>query len=108
MAGAASARRSAGHLKPETDWPQAAWYDLVNDLNDGPAFGVAVIDHKDNPPTTSHNLAVLAMVNPCIISSGDVQLKKGEPLVLRYRLVAHDGPVPTDLIEKLSTEFGGR
>ena len=95
-------------LKPETDWPQAAWYDLVNDLNDGPIFGVAVIDHKDNPPTTWHNLAKLAMVNPCIIGSGDVQLKKGRPLVLRYRLVAHDGPVPTDLIEKLSEEFAGR
>ena len=96
------------YLKPETDWPQAAWYDLVNDLDDGPEFGVAVIDHKDNPPTTWHNLASLAMVNPCIISSGDVQLKKGQPLVLRYRLVVHDGPVSSDLIEKLSSEFGGR
>ena len=101
-------REKPHYLKPETDWPQAAWYDLVNKLDEGPEFGVAVLDHKDNPPTTWHNLDTLAMVNPCIISSGDVHLKKGQPLILRYRLVAHDGPVPTELLNKLSAEFGGR
>ena len=39
------------HLKPETDWPSADWYDYTIDLKGGPTVGVAVIDHPGNPPS---------------------------------------------------------
>ncbi len=92
------------YLKPETDWPSSPWYDYTIKLNSGKTVGIAVLDHRGNPPTTWHNLAPIAMVNPCIVAPGPVTIKKGTPLRLRYRLVVHDGPVPTKLLDKLSSK----
>lgn len=93
------------HLKPESDWPAADWYDYTVELNSGKTIGIAVLDHRDNPPTTWHNLASIAMVNPCIVAPAPVTVKKGHALRLRYRLVVHDGPAPVELIEKLSGQW---
>ncbi|MHB8861563.1 MAG: DUF6807 family protein [Pirellulaceae bacterium] len=93
------------HLKPETNWPAAAWYDYTIALNTGKTVGAAIVEHPDNPPSTWHNLEVIAMVNPCIVAPGPVSLKAGETLRLRYRLVTHDGPVPVALLNTLSDEF---
>jgi len=93
------------HLKPDSDWPAADWYDYTIELTGGKTIGVAVLDHPDNPPTTWHNLGSIAMVNPCIVAPGAVTIKKGRPLKLRYRLVVHDGPTPAELLKKLSTEW---
>jgi hypothetical protein len=93
------------HLKPETDWPAAAWYDYTITLDAGKTIGAAVVDHPGNPPSTWHNLKPIAMVNPCIVAPGPVTLKAGQPLRLRYRLVTHDGPAPVELLKKLSDEF---
>ena len=93
------------YLKPETDWPAAEWYDLAIRLEGGKTVGVAVLDHPKNPPSGWHNLASLGMINPCITAAGPITLKKGEPLVLRYRLVVHDGPAPIDLLQRLSGEW---
>ncbi len=46
------------------------------------------------------------MLNPCLVAPGPVVLKAGQPLVLRYRVVAHDGPVPRELLNRLSKEWG--
>jgi hypothetical protein len=45
------------------------------------------------------------MVNPCIVAPGAVELKKGRPLVLKYRVVVHDGAEPTELLNELAEEF---
>ena len=95
------------YLKPETDWPTADWYDLSIELDGGRTVGMAVLDHPDNPPSGWHNLASLAMINPCITAAGPITIKKGQPLVLRYRLVAHDGPAPLELLRELSTQWRG-
>ncbi len=95
------------HLKPETDWPAAAWYDYSVALNDGKTVGITIVDHPDNPPSPWHNLEVIAMINPCIVAPGPVALKANEPLRLRYRLIVHDGPAPKELITKLSNDFRG-
>jgi hypothetical protein len=95
------------HLKPETDWPAAAWYDYTIALDSGKTIGAAVVDHPGNPPSTWHNLKPIAMVNPCIVAPGSVTLKAGQPLRLRYRLITHDGPAPVELLEKLAQEFRG-
>jgi hypothetical protein len=74
----------------------------VIQLDSGETVGTAVIHHPDNPPSTWHNLKPVAMVNPCIAASAAVARKAGEPLRLRYRLVIHDGPAPTDLPNQLA------
>ncbi len=101
------------YLKPETDWPAADWYNYTIKLNE-PAgekkiekIGVTVVDHPNNPPTTWHNLKGISMINPCIVAPAAVSFTKDKPLVLRYRLVVHDGPLQKELTEKLSKEFRG-
>lgn len=96
------------HLKPETDWPREDWYDYTIALESGKTIGVAVLDHPRNPPTLWHNLAAIAMVNPCIVAKGPVTIKKDEPLRLRYRLVVHDGPTPVELLKELNSEWRPR
>jgi hypothetical protein len=93
------------HLKPESDWPTADWYDYTMKLNSVKTVGVAVLDHPANPPTTWHNLAPIAMVNPCVVAPGPVKINKGQTLQLRYRLVVHDGPTPVKLLNKLTDDL---
>lgn len=101
-------RDAPHHLKPETDWPAADWYDYTCTVDSGKTIGVAVIDHPENPPSLWHNLKAIAMVNPCIVAQGPVTLKAKAPLRLRYRLVVHDGAPPTEVLEKLSKQWRGR
>lgn len=93
------------HLKPQLDWPAAAWYDATVTLADGKQVGVAVVDHPANPPSLWHNESRIHMLNPCIVAPGEVKLVAGKPLVLSYRLVVHDGPAAAKLIDGLAGEF---
>ncbi len=90
---------------PELNWPAADWYDFTIRLAGGKTVGVAVVDHTDNPPSTWHNPRYVWMVNPCVVAKRPVRVKGGNSLVLRYRLIVHDGPTPVPLVEKLSEEF---
>lgn len=97
------------HTDPETDWPAAAWYGVTLALPDGGVASTAVIDHPRNPPALWHNVAGIRMVNPCIVAPGEVRLRAGRPLVLRYRVVLQDGPLDRDRIQHLARQFrGGR
>lgn len=93
------------HLKPETDWPDSAWYAAALKLPDGLRAGVAVINHPANPLTLWHNHRDARMLNPCIVAPSDLQLKQGRPLELRYRVVAFDGPPPSQTLNQLAEEF---
>lgn len=93
------------HLKPETDWPAQPWYGFSVTLPDGVQLGGAVLDHPRNPKSLWHNPAAIRMINPCIVAPGDVVLKGGEPLVLRYRVVAWDGATPRELLNRLSKDW---
>jgi len=95
------------HLKPESDWPAADWYDYTSELSGGKKIGIAIMDHPGNPPTAWHNLGPIAMLNPCIVAKGPVTLKQDQPLRLRYRLVVHDGPAPRELLAELTKQWRG-
>ena len=93
------------HLKPESDWPAEAWYAYELGLKDDTIAGIAVIDHPRNPPSLWHNHRDVRMLNPSIVAPADVKLRRGEPLVLRYRVVAYDGRTPADALGQLAAEF---
>ena len=93
------------HVKPDSDWPAAPWYGYTLTFDDGKVAGVAVIDHPKNPPSLWYNHRGARMLNPCIVAPAEVKLKAGEPLVLRYRVVAHDGPTPRELLDKLAKKW---
>lgn len=42
---------------------------------------------------------------PNIAVLGPYTIKTGAPLTLRYRVVVHDGPTPTAVVETLAAEF---
>ena len=93
---------------PESDWPSEPWYDYTIKLkSDGKTIGVAVVDHPLNPPTRWQNSRTLWMLNPCITTFGPVTIEPDAPMVLRYRVVVHDGPTPTEEMQKLAQEFRG-
>lgn len=94
------------HTEPKSDWPDAPWYDYTLKLADGKVAGIAVINHPENPETLWHNHREVRMLNPCIVAPGKVELKKHAPLILRYRVVAHDGPADAALLNRLAEEWG--
>jgi hypothetical protein len=95
---------SPNYSAVDLDWPSEPWYDYTIKLkSNGKVVGFAVIDHPQNPPTRWHN--ALWFLNPCITTFDSVTIHPDAPLMLRYRVVVHDGDTPTDLLQKLSMEF---
>jgi len=86
------------------------WYDFTIRVFDlAKVVGAAVINHPDNGPTTWHNISTLWMLNPVIVAAGPVTIKAGSSKTLRYRVVVHDGPTPTWVLQQLANEYrGGR
>jgi hypothetical protein len=95
------------HVKPESDWADAPWYGYTLKFDDGKVAGVAVINHPHNPPTLWHNHRDIRMLNPCIVAPAEVKLKANKPLVLRYRVVAHDGPTPVEALNNMADVWRG-
>jgi len=93
------------HVKPESDWPAQPWYAYGLKLKDGREVGVAVVDHPKNPPSLWHNQRDVRMLNPCVVAPAEVKLKANEPLVLRYRVVAFDGPVQKEQLDRLAKQW---
>ena len=93
------------HVKPETDWPDAAWYACEQTLSGGMQIGAAVLNHPLNPPTLWHNHPDIRMINPCIVAPAEVKLNAGQPLVLRYRVVTFDGQLPGATLDELAAEW---
>lgn len=95
------------HVDPESNWPGRPWYAYTIVLEDEDAeIGAAVIDHPDNPESHWHNSVGIGMLNPVIVSPGEIQLEAGEPFTLRYRAVTFDGDVPVGLLNSLAEEWG--
>jgi len=99
--------RDAYYSTPELNWPPAPWYGYQIKLANGKTVGTAVIDHTTNPPSTWHQSRGLWMLNPNIAAIAPYNIRVGSPLVLRYRVVVHDGPTPTAVVDKLAAEFRG-
>ena len=93
------------YSSPELNWPASPWYGYVITLVTGKTVGVAVLDHPTNPYSTWHNSRTLWMLNPNIAATGPFTIRPDAPLTLRYRVVVHDGPTPTALVQKFSDEW---
>jgi hypothetical protein len=93
------------HTKPQTGWPAAKWYGYTLTFDDNTSAGIAVIDHAKNPASLWHNHTGIRMLNPCIVAPAAITIKANTSLVLRYRVVAHDGPADAQALDKLAAEF---
>jgi hypothetical protein len=93
------------HTKPESDWPAAKWYDFTLNYDDNSSAGIALIDHPKNPPSLWHNHKDIRMINPAITAPSSVTIKANNPLILRYRIIAHDDRPDPAMLNKLAEEL---
>jgi hypothetical protein len=93
------------HNRSETNWPVSKWYDMTYRAPDGKTSGVTLMDHPSNPLSTWHVNRAIHMLNPCIVAESPVRIEFGEPLFLRYRLVAHDGEISEMELNGLYNQF---
>lgn len=93
------------HTDPETNWPDAPWYGLHSKYPDGKQSTVVVVGRHTHPPTTWHVVSGLGLINPSITGPGPLVLEPDKPLVLRYRVMAFDGPPKPAVIAKLADSW---
>ena len=96
----------------------AVWVDYYGKI-DGKVYGVAIFDHPENlrHPTTWHarDYGLLA-ANPFGIhyfkgkekGAGEIRIKDGESLTLKYRLVIHEGDHEQAKIGKMYEKYAGK
>ncbi|MCC7007421.1 MAG: PmoA family protein [Acidobacteria bacterium] len=90
------------------NWPARDWYSHTLTLPDGTVIASAVIDHPSNPTSTWHEPRGVSFLNPCVSALAPVTIAAGTPFVLRYRAVAHDGPFPAGLLDRMAAEWRQR
>jgi hypothetical protein len=95
-------RPAPKHTDPKSDWPDAKWYGLQFSLPEGVQAGVAVFGAPTNPPTLWHVVASIGMINPSVCAPAPLELKAKQALRLTYRVVAWDGPVPRETLNRLT------
>lgn len=90
------------HTEPASNWPPATWYGLHLKLPDGKQATVVVVGRAKNPESTWHVVPGIGLINPCITAPAGVTLTPDHPLLLRYRVMAFDGPPRLDVINRLA------
>ena len=62
-------------------------------MNNNPKSGIIIMNHKSNPEMPQEWIlrAKRSMQNPVFPGNEKYEIKKDEPVVLKYRLVLHDG-----------------
>lgn len=102
-------RPAPKHTEPESNWPDAPWYGLHSTYADGKQSTVVVVGRSTHPPTSWHVVPGIGLINPSITGPGPVEITPAKPLVLRYRVMAFDGPPKPAVIAKLADSwFHGR
>lgn len=88
--------KAPSHTKPESNWPDAAWYGFQ--YAEG---GVAVANRPGNPPTTWHVAKSIGLLNPAPQAVAPLVIES-KPLKLSYRVLAWDGPTPREALNTLT------
>lgn len=95
-------RAAPKHTEPASNWPDAPWHGFHLRYPDGKQATVAVVGRSTNPPSTWHVVSDIGLLNPCITAPGAVRIRPDQPLALRYRVMAFDGPPKLELINRLA------
>jgi hypothetical protein len=97
---------TAVYRKDETNWPESPWYGYTVTLPGGHIISAAILNHPSNPATRWHCALGARVINPNITTTREWPLKKGEPLTLRYRVVAQYGAFDAKQMNEWAREFG--
>jgi hypothetical protein len=96
------------YRKDETNWHAAPWYGYTVILPGDHTLSAAIINHPANPETRWHCALGARVINPNITTHRELPLKNGQPLTLRYRLVALDGEFDSKRLPGWASGFAGQ
>ncbi len=98
---------SEGKTRADANATRARWLDYTGRLGAEGWGGTLAIEHPANPryPNGVRVHPSMAFFCSALCQPDAYVLKKGEPLVLRYRLVIHDGKPDKALAERLAADF---
>lgn len=96
---------TTGVVEPQTLAVKAGnWMDITGTyMNSDPKSGIIIMNHKDNPgmPQKWILRAKKSMQNPAFPGNMKYEIKKEEPLTLKYRLVLHASELAKDKISTI-------
>jgi len=77
---------------------------------DGNVYGITILDHPDNPryPTTwwVRNAPNYGIIQPGLCYYEPYEIRAGDMLELKYRVVLHKGKVNPEFIQNISKDYG--
>ncbi len=81
---------------------KARWMNVVLELRGGKRGGVALLDHPANlrHPTTWHTSSMPNELIQTPLFEGPHRLSAGKQLILRYRVIVHEGAMTGDELER--------
>ncbi len=85
---------------PDLNWPPADWYAYSVTPAGGRKVGWAVIDHPSNRRLPGTSRGRCTFCSPRSWRKRRVNVAKGQPLALRYRVALFDGEVPSGAAEQ--------
>jgi hypothetical protein len=98
---------SEGKVRKDSNATNARWFDYTGSLPKDGWGGVLVIDHPSNPryPNRLRIHPTMCFGSSILVQTGDYTVRKGEPLVRRYRFVLHDGKPDAEMAERFARDF---
>ncbi|HEX7902199.1 MAG TPA: DUF6807 family protein, partial [Planctomycetota bacterium] len=87
--------KAPSHVKPESNWPAAAWYGFQYE-----SAGIALAA----APSPWHVVKGIGLLNPAPQSAGPLVIEPGAPFKLSYRVLTWDGPTPREALNALVTK----
>jgi len=98
---------SEGKRRKDGNATNARWVDYTGPLPRNRWGGVILMDHPANPrhPNRVRIHPTMCFFSSTLVQTAPYTIKRGRPLVLRYRLALHDGKPDGELAERLFADF---
>jgi len=98
---------SEGKARRNANATPARWIDYTGPLGKGGWGGILVIEHPANPryPNRVRVHPSMCFFSSTLVQTAPYTLERGKPLVLRYRIVLHDGKPDRALAERLAADY---
>ena len=98
---------SEGKTRKDSNATNARWVDYTGPLGKDGWGGMLLIEHPSNPryPNRVRIHPSMCFFSTTLCQTKPYTIKQGAPLVLRYRLVLHDGRPDKALAERLAADF---
>lgn len=97
---------SEGKTRIDGNGTPARWVEVSGPVPKGQRAGLLIIEDPKNPryPNRIRIHPTMPFISSCLVVSDPHTIKQGEPLVLKYRIVLHQGRLGKDEAERFSAD----